>query len=86
MFQVEEDKANDLRSDTGNLEKLAAGAQPARVPAVAGILQKFQVENLESLVVLEGNPYLRAQGKAQLLKQLLDGIEKETPATAQKEE
>jgi len=49
-------------------------------------LQKFQVENLESLVVLEGNPYLRAQGKAQLLKQLLDGIEKETPATAQKEE
>jgi len=40
-------------------------------------LQKFQVENLESLVVLEGNPYLRAQGKAQLLKQLLDGIEKE---------
>jgi len=33
----EEDKANDLRSDTGNLEKLAAGAQPARVPAVAGI-------------------------------------------------
>ena len=33
----EEDKANDLRGDTGNLEKLAAGAQPARVPAVAGI-------------------------------------------------
>ena len=47
-------------------------------------LQKFQVENLESLVVLEGNPYLRAQGKAQLLKQLLDGIENETAGNGTK--
>jgi len=42
-----------------------------------GSLEEFQAENLGALTVLDGNECLRAQGKAQLLKQLLDGIEKE---------